>query len=79
MNNTLVDLNNYLFEALEGIQMAETGGELDLAIKRAKAVRDVGTVIVNNANVMVKAMKFRDEKMGSETVPTERLLTGAER
>lgn len=79
MRNSLQDLNNYLFQALEEIQTAESDDELDGAIKRAKAVRDIGTVIVNNANIMVKALKYQDEKNSIETKPVEYLLTGDSR
>lgn len=62
MKNTLTDLNNYLFEALERINdddMDEEG--LDKEIKRAEATTKVATTIINNANVQLNAMKHMDE------------------
>ena len=53
MKNTLTDLNNYLFEALERINDDDLDEEgLDKEIKRAEATTKVATTIINNATVI---------------------------
>lgn len=53
MKNTLTDLNNYLFEALERINDDDLDEEgLDKEIKRAEATTKVATTIINNAKTM---------------------------
>ena len=46
MKNTLTDLNNYLFEALE---------------RRAEATNKVAKTIIDNAQIQLQAMKHMDE------------------
>lgn len=56
MKHSLTDLNDYLFEQLDALSNADLEGEqLDAAIKRAEAVADIATTVVQNANVIVKA------------------------
>ena len=58
MKNKLSDLNNHLFEQLERLNDEElTGAELEEEIKRAHAMTMVGSVIVNNAKVVLAAFK----------------------
>ena len=58
MKNTLTDLNNYLFEALERINDDDLDEEgLDKEIKRAEATTKVATTIINNANVQLNAIQ----------------------
>lgn len=62
MKNTLTDLNNYLFEALERINddsLTEDG--LEKEIKRAEATNKVAKTIIDNAQVQLQAMKHMDE------------------
>lgn len=62
MKNTLTDLNNYLFEALERINddsLTEDG--LEKEIKRADATNKVAKTIIDNAQVQLQAMKHMDE------------------
>lgn len=62
MKNTLTDLNNYLFEALERINDDElSADELEKEIKRADATNKVAKTIIDNANVQLQAMKHMDE------------------
>lgn len=61
MKNTLTDLNNYLFEALERINDDElTDEQLEKEIKKADATREIAQVIVGNAKVQLEAMKHMD-------------------
>ncbi|WP_295353057.1 hypothetical protein [uncultured Succinivibrio sp.] len=58
---TLNELNTKLFQTLERITDEEIDGEaLDKELKRAKAVVDVSSVIINNAQTVLDAMKMMD-------------------
>ena len=56
MKNTLSDLNNYMFERLERLNDDELSEEqLKKEIEKSKAMVNVGRVIIDNANVILKA------------------------
>ena len=58
---TLNELNTKLFQTLERITDEDIDGEaLDKELKRAKAVVDVSSVIINNAQTVLDAMKMMD-------------------
>ena len=58
---TLNELNTKLFQTLERITDEDIDGEaLDKELKRAKAVVDVSSVIINNAQTVLNAMKMMD-------------------
>lgn len=62
MKNTLTDLNNYLFEALERLNDDELGEEeLDKEIKRSEAVQKVAKTIIDNGALALQAKKHLDE------------------
>lgn len=62
MKNTLSDLNNYLFEALERLNDDELGEEqLDKEIKRSEAVQKVAKTIIENGALALSAKKHLDE------------------
>lgn len=52
MKNKISDLRNHLFEALERLKDPEL--DLEKEIQRAKAIREVGTVIIDSAKVEVE-------------------------
>lgn len=61
MKNTLTDLNNYLFEALERLQDGELDDEaLDREIKRQEATCKVADAIIRNGELALKTMKHLD-------------------
>lgn len=51
MSQTIDDLRNFMFFALEGLK----SGALD--IERAKAMAEIGQTVINSAKVEVEAMK----------------------
>ena len=55
MKNTLVHLQNHLFELIETLNDQDlTGDDLDREIKRAQAVNDLARTAVTNGALMVK-------------------------
>jgi len=68
MRNTLGDLNNHLFAQLERLSDEDlTDEELEKEIERARSVSNVSMQIINNANLILKAEKFKDEKLDPNT------------
>lgn len=64
MKNTLGDLNNHLFAELERLSDEELkGDDLVEEMGRARTITEVSTQIISNAHVILKAEKFRDEKL----------------
>lgn len=62
MKNTLVDLNNHLFEQLERLNDDDLDEEaLDRELKRAEGMTKVATQIIENAGLTFKAMRHMDE------------------
>ena len=74
MRNSLVDLNNYLFEQLERLNDEES--DLDEEIIRARAIADIAKNIVENANTILKAKKFQRESLGKENITIPKLIEG---
>ena len=65
MKNKIEDLRNHLFNALEGL--ADTENPMD--IERAKAIADVGRVIVDSAKVEVQFLNVTGTKTGTGFIP----------
>ena len=62
MKNTLTDLNNYLFEAIERLNDDElTEEQLDQEIKRSEAVQKIAKTIIDNGSLALQAKKHMDE------------------
>lgn len=62
MKNKLSDLNNHLFAQLERLSDEDIKGEdLDEEIRRAKAVCNVATQIIDNGSLALKAEKMKQE------------------
>lgn len=58
MKNTLTDLNNYLFEAIERLNDDSLDpDELDKEIKRSEAVTNVANTIIANGEMAIRAQK----------------------
>lgn len=75
MNNTLSDLNNYLFEAIERVNDDDLDDEgLEKEIKRSETITKIAGVIINNANVQLQALKHMDEYGYDGVIMPELLL-----
>ena len=62
MRNTLSDLNNYLFEAIERINDDSLDNDqLEKEIKRSEAVQKIAKTIIDNGNLALQAKKHLDE------------------
>lgn len=62
--NTMNDLNDHLFMALERLNDENLSGEeLQQEIERSKAISEVGKTVIDNAKTVLSAMKFNDEKL----------------
>lgn len=69
MKNTLSDLNNYLFEAIERLNDDSLSQEeLDKEIKRSEAVQKVAKTIIDSGNLALQAKKHLDEYGQGEKV-----------
>ena len=75
IKNTLGDLNGYLFEQLERLNDELSLEELEIEMKRGKAVTEVAKQIIENGKLVLDAQKFRDQRMDVEKVLPE-LLEG---
>ena len=62
MKNSLVDLNNYLFEQLE--RLHDDSLDMSKEIERSKAVADVAKTIIANGRLLLDAQKHVDEYTG---------------
>ena len=76
MKNTLVDLNNHLFEQMERLNDDDlTIEQLEKEIKRTDAMKDIATQIISNASILLKATELNMEySRGDNCVP--KLLLG---
>ena len=62
MNNTLVDLNNYLFETLERLtDDSLTEEDLKKEITRSQAVTAVAGTVISNGELALKTMRHLDD------------------
>ena len=62
MRNTLTDLNNYLFEALERLNDDDLDDEqLDKEIRRAESTTKIAEKIIENGELAFKTMKHLNE------------------
>ena len=62
MKNTLSDLNNHLFAALERINDEDLQGEeLEKEIERNEAITKVAGAIISNATLQFKVLEHMDE------------------
>lgn len=71
MKNKLSDLNNHLFAQLERLGDESLKGDaLTEEISRAKAITNVAQQIVNNGNLVLNAIKTKEEYFpGQKALP----------
>ena len=75
MKNTLVDLNNYLFSQIERLNNENLDTDkLKEEIERSKALTQLGSVIINNANTILSAKKLQADTLGRSTVTIPKML-----
>lgn len=76
MKNTLVDLNDQLFEQLERLNDIDLkGDELEEEIKRSRAIENVAKQIINNGRLVLDSQKFLDDRLNIDNdVP--KMLSG---
>lgn len=75
MRNTLVDLNNHLFEQLERLNDEElTDEQLEKELKRTDAMKDIATQIIANANIVLKATELNMEYSRNEVNVPQMLI-----
>lgn len=68
LKNTLGDLNNHLFAQLERLGDEELSDEdLEREINRTESITKVASTIINNANLVLQAEKFRDGMFSADT------------
>ena len=64
--NNLNSLNNKLFEQLDRLTSNNLSGDkLQEERERTDAIVDISRTIISNADLMLKAMVAKDEKLGS--------------
>ena len=71
MKNKIVDLRDHLFATLEALRDPDKPMELD----RAKAIADVGKVIVDSAKVEAEFVKVLGRNSGTGFVPEGEVVT----
>lgn len=77
MRNTLGDLNNHLFAELERLSDEELKGEeLQEEITRARAIKEVASQIIANANVVIRAQELAASVEGRKNVSVPKMLEG---
>lgn len=74
--NTLIDLNNHLFEQLERLNDEElTQEEMQIEIERSGAMKAVAQVIISNAQLALKAEELKME-YGGKNIKLPKMLEG---
>lgn len=64
MKNTLGDLNNHLFAQLERLNDEELKGNLlEEEIRRAKAITQVASKIIDNGTLVLDARKLSEDRL----------------
>lgn len=74
--NTLMDLNNHLFEQMERLNDDELSDDkLAKEIQRAKSMSDVSAKIIDNAKLALDAEMYKAE-YGGNAVTMPKMISG---
>ena len=77
VKNTMGDLNDHFFAELERLGNEDlTGEELEAEIDRARAVAEIGRAAIENANTILRAAQFQDNRLSEGELP--RMLGGGQ-
>ena len=77
VKNTLVDLNNHLFEEMERLNDDSLSeDELNKEVTRSKAMTNVGDKIIQNANIMLRAKIAYDDIDSANPNSRSQILLG---
>lgn len=80
MKNTLLDLNNYLFEQIERLNDEElTEEQLDRELKKTDSIVKISEKIIENGELAFKTMKHMDEYGYGQTRTVPKMLASDER
>lgn len=74
--NTLLDLNNHLFEQLERLRDAENGVELKEELNRSKGISELSTKVIENGKLVLDATKFKHDDRMDANREVPRMLKG---
>ncbi len=78
MKGSLQDLNNFMFQELERLSQNDlTGDELKAEIGRANAMTRVAERVIAGADIVMKALKMKDDAMSAD-FKLPKLLDGGE-
>lgn len=73
--NKLTDLNNHLFAELERLGDEDLKGEdLQEELGRAKGIAQISSQVIQNANTILSAAKFADNRINMDIKAPELLL-----
>lgn len=73
--NKLTDLNNHLFAELERLGDEDLkGDELKEELGRAKGIATISSQVINNANTILRAARFADDRVNLDIKAPELLL-----
>jgi len=73
--NKLTDLNNHLFAELERLGDEDLKGEdLQEELGRAKGIAQISSQVIQNANTILNAAKFADNRINMDIKAPELLL-----
>ena len=77
INNTLGDLNLYLFEQLERINDDTlTAEELERELLKSRAVSKIASQIISNGNLVLRAKELEVTMNGRSDTPFPKMLEG---
>lgn len=75
MKNSLIDLNNHLFADMERLGDEDLkGDELKAELERANMISGVARAIIDNANTVLRAARFQEDRLDINNRAPELLL-----